>query len=1183
LISVWEEAQVSEGNKQVLDAISQEITNERTADDKENFFAAERVRNIVSQVTLEEFRWQDGHYDHDSQNGRELLFLLANDEWVRATSEIVDLTRSYAIDTAVKIDIDLDQITHEAFRGQNRRFWLPVAVVPPQLVQTNQESSDIRRLEPDPFATVANAAGELLAMLPSVDVRHQIAAAMAEIIINEAVARWTAPDHQYPYASRDQKPAATRDQKLLLAAAVYGLLRRGDFGAAATNVNQNPQRSGVQVRGEGELQESSRIDEEEYPKGSRIAKAKMQLGSLLDYFVKLLRDRISETGEPEVGDGDATGMPRSLTSELTSRTVKVLRAFAESVVLVIPLDYESSPTTITVRVPTRKLKRQTTKKWVNPGTWIFPTRASLHVDVLLPSAAADRLVQLNLPDGVFFGQVITGQAAQAEQPCMVIEVERPQPLRDLDVVMRDLVRDKALPTALQRCLADLALAKADAAQETLRGHWAGSEFDCDSSAREKHTSEAHQSLKELRWHLRQISATQTGQVPTDELGEAWRKFKNLTEKLVRRTSVERSSSRILNARANMIEDVYQRAMPQKAKVHADAAADDSQYLSTAVLSTAMSMLLMAIVLILRLIYPIVPSPEVLAIVLTLFSAIQSARIEVPERSTLRGLLSAVGNRLIVASVLPPVVLAVALGFSSDRIWTSSWAVSLLFFELLMIVVMWRGQRRAKWSSRLSQRWDLTTEPTAYRHILTLQSEWWRSITADALMIGRQAYAYIVPQYETTGASTLKQLLKDPRQGKPYPNLLALVRSGTVGQTMTFMVFRDEPDRAWAADFAAKHLDLDPAGLTPSQGFANTVEVFVAVRPEEPLTLEAHPLTRILKEAASSLPVLEVQFPVPAPSAGYTQWRWARVRVALRGEADIKHLAPFLEAIGSTSVRGALSIGVQTVPGRPRIIWGCDPEPSPERTVIASDMDVVSGTANDPEEGDGTWQVLSICADARSGIESDILRALAQVRPGLRLAGLTYALLYGTAVIFLLGYDPEEGEKIDLEQQLNKVPGLDRVRVPVDERRSRDQLGRAADQPLLRIHFREQDRAGALVDVLDALGRVFKSDLQPSIPPGNWTVWHAQTQVTAGQAAHTRMTIRLRTEPKEADFAEIERKVTIETSKSALDRRSDSPLGGERDLSDDPVISIGLIKAPAYSPQALKLNPDAPNSQPRSTA
>src|SRR5262245_33693034 len=45
--------------------------------------SAGEVLDTVLRVTPEEFRWQESHYDINSRSGRELLFLIANHEWVR--------------------------------------------------------------------------------------------------------------------------------------------------------------------------------------------------------------------------------------------------------------------------------------------------------------------------------------------------------------------------------------------------------------------------------------------------------------------------------------------------------------------------------------------------------------------------------------------------------------------------------------------------------------------------------------------------------------------------------------------------------------------------------------------------------------------------------------------------------------------------------------------------------------------------------------------------------------------------------------------------------------------------------------------------------------------------------------------------------------------------------------------
>src|SRR5215469_11703046 len=134
----------------------------------------QNLLRMVEMVSAEEFSWQEAHYDHDSRQGRELLFLMANHEWVRATSEIVDITRSDAIETTIRVDVDLSQITHEAFRKRTGRLWLPVAILPPLTILPLQTGQ--RRFEPDLFATVTDAAGNPMPMLPAADLWHQISA-----------------------------------------------------------------------------------------------------------------------------------------------------------------------------------------------------------------------------------------------------------------------------------------------------------------------------------------------------------------------------------------------------------------------------------------------------------------------------------------------------------------------------------------------------------------------------------------------------------------------------------------------------------------------------------------------------------------------------------------------------------------------------------------------------------------------------------------------------------------------------------------------------------------------------------------------------------------------------------------------------------------------------------------------
>jgi hypothetical protein len=199
-----------------------QATADNAAEDSLIELAADLL-DAVKAVTPAEFTWQEAHYEHDSRRGRELLFLMANYEWVRATSEIVDIKRSDTIETTIKIDVDLSQVTHEAFRKRTGPVWLPVAILPPYIRRDDPGAppdADQGPREPDLFATVTDAAGKPVPMMPAADLQHQISAAMAEIIAKMAVS-------YRPAGSRHALPIATRDQRLLLSAAIYRVLRQG--------------------------------------------------------------------------------------------------------------------------------------------------------------------------------------------------------------------------------------------------------------------------------------------------------------------------------------------------------------------------------------------------------------------------------------------------------------------------------------------------------------------------------------------------------------------------------------------------------------------------------------------------------------------------------------------------------------------------------------------------------------------------------------------------------------------------------------------------------------------------------------------------------------------------------------------------------------------------------------------
>jgi hypothetical protein len=201
----------------------------------------------------------------------------------------------------------------------------------------------------------------------------------------------------------------------------------------------------------------------------------------------------------------------------------------------------------------------------------------------------------------------------------------------------------------------------------------------------------------------------------------------------------------------MVEDVSQRAIPGSARFYVDVVVDDYGYFSTARSSAVMSLILMIGVLCFLFFWPTAktnvttPAPEVLAIVLTLFATVQADRIERPDRSTLRGRLFAFGNWLIAASMLPAITLAVALAFQAHGRTAEFWAEGCIGAQIAFLLLMWHGPLMSTGWPRMGKRRIINTDHPDYKHFEALRSNYWRITTADALMIGRKAYGYVLWQ------------------------------------------------------------------------------------------------------------------------------------------------------------------------------------------------------------------------------------------------------------------------------------------------------------------------------------------------------------------------------------------------------------------------------------------------------
>ena len=1220
---------------------------------------ARRLNYLIGQITPEEFRQQDANYDQDSALGRELLFLIANNEWARATSEIIDIARSDTVDTTIKIDVDLSRIAHEAFRGRTGQLWLPVLVLPPLQSQS---------LEPDPFATctVTDASGALLATLPNADVRHRVAAALAEVVVNIAVARL--PDLGRLGVS------ASRDERLLLAAAIYRLLRSEHVPKAV-------------VRGDRAGQQTP------HGPGQRIGTARRELADLLGSYAGLLElvpagpAQAAAAGQgngarpgQDSGPGHAAPERRVFARVLTGRAVQVLDAFTKSAVVVVAADRARTPTVLTVTVPSRPLRQQpppppSQRRTPGPLRWLRPSilnrvlpRARLEIDLLLPSADADRQVQVNLPDGVSFDPW-QEQDRRAE---LDIRAGPPPPVTQLGYLMDQLAAaPQEWPAELYRALGDLTCAKAAATRETLRDHHA-----VPARLREPAdprpqlaTREVGARLDQLGDILSEISADLPIAAARQGLAQAWEQHDDwLKAPMQRRTSTDTVSPDVVVARARMIEDVSKRGAPYQARIGVQVAVTDAEYFSVARFSGWMSVMLMSVVFAFFLIGRLSGiasgqvSAEVLAFVLTLFAAVQAGRMERPDRSTLRGLLAQASNLLIGILILPTVVLAVALAFSRGLLWVACWALGAIAFQLVLQWLL--SQRQRLDAGQQGQTPDalrtlcilLRTDTPDYSHAEVLHSAWWRSTTADALLVGRPAYGYIVWQHGATLRSLLHsgrpardpalpagsrsewwwrrraagQLTQpagtpqgdpdDPAPARPDPgapraggllpgdgqsgadgeppaslleqpaNVLALQRSGTVEQSVTFAVFRDQPKGDWQAGAEEVHqVDLDASQLAPASDVTGVVGVFLGLPKDAGLlTLADHPVTAVLRAAASDhsrLAVQEIQLPVPAPSVAYTGLQWTRVQVGLR-DGDYARLAPFLndmQALAVGSAAPGLVIGIQTVSeGIPRILnpppAAANPGPGaeqaekrPPRLVLASDLDVVAGSGLHRTENASkqAWRLLAICSDWRSAEEIEILDAL---DPGLELAGLTTAILHGKLVILLLGH--RTGRRGGHDKALLGPPGSGaQAIVYLDKWQSRQQLGEGHKHPLLRVRMRTPDRAGTTLEVIESLREALQDMAPGALTNRDWKVWYTRTVVTAGHAGVIQLTVRLAVNPAttpphhpiehwgQAEMSQIERRaLALAASKMAA-----SGTGSVADLGldapEDTVISVSLITTP----------------------
>jgi hypothetical protein len=609
-------------------------------------------------------------------------------------------------------------------------------------------------------------------------------------------------------------------------------------------------------------------------------------------------------------------------------------------------------------------------------------------------------------------------------------------------------------------------------------------------------------------------------------------------------------------------------------------------------------------------------PEVLAIVLTLFATIQAARVERPDRSTLQGELSASGTGMLAASMLPPVALAVALAFQPSVLVASVWALVFSAVEASFLVLMrwwWgpslegpeHGERKRRWFTTrdwftLGARRRFETEHLDYGHFEVLRSDYWRNTTADALMLGRMAYGYVIRHGTDEDDPTDKQvpprleplLMRAGSAASESENVLALLHSSTQRQAVTFVVFREKRDDLLAAarnqgpalpgtrvyEAHDLDLDLDPERPAPMDNVSSQVDVFIGQLCDFPV-LKQHPLVIALRLARNKLIVLEAQLPFPAPVTGYPGRQWARLRVALRDDQDIRRLTEFLYEIYLNIAQPGDTTHVVAVQADPTVLprtigeftksSSCDEATGPGED--AGDLYLPAGSAIRSEDPRAvTWWMVASCAPARSNIESDIIDRLPFPKSGSQLAHLNYARLHGMAVIIVLLHQKNDSAGNphashpapdgQAEYSTNLYTSWDQPRIMVKANVNRQELGPFQKRPLVHIRFRWQDRPGALLDVLDAIDAALDHD-PPAIRRAGRSVSYARLFIAAGRIADGDLTVRVHAPTGTRLMAEqLARRISAGALEASA-RRDCRAAARHPDEQQKPVIRVDLLGKP----------------------
>lgn len=761
---------------------------------------------------------------------------------------------------------------------------------------------------------------------------------------------------------------------------------------------------------------------------------------------------------------------------LGSHVGEILDALIGTTIVVIAVEDQGRPMSYTVHVPSRRLVRQG-RSWFQP-------RAMLSIDLLAPASHADRQIRLELPEGV----VVRGDRVQGR-----IDVELPGPFERLEALMRRLFPRHLSPdrqaTWVDVQIAEMALHKVDAALDSLRYYLVEATHDqvADDGeprrwrdvltgiprrpTREVLTRRLDDRLRELRRHLDRVRAAGVLGPGMSDVWHAWDSGSWFPRWMRRRVDVNTASVNLVMLRAASVDDIAIRARPIRARIEADLTL--SEVSDVARYTGGLNLAVLGVLCLLLGIYR--PQDDdagqnavqVLATILTLFAAVLAGRVELGQAFTLRGLLTRATYWLMFGSVLPTVLLAMALALM-PLAYAPVCAVTAFVLQFLLLLRFRRTEQREPRPGRHSRAARLrVTSAYAPDHgrVDILRGRRSRALITEALLLGRDAFAYVVTrpagegqllallERSQAGTGPISGLTRTarrsvirflnsrgvelPAQGPVWTsadpdqtggiaqhlavtsaqvNLLGAVQAATAGRTMTYLVFRDQPVEDWRSangdhDDVVAPVPLDPDRVAPQEPPEWLLQILIGM-PRAPvaITLARHPVMAVISAAARyNFQVGAVQLPAaPPPGRSGQDLRWMQLSVGVtfrRGDS--------LRGLGSFLSRVQRMDGMTFGDGCLSVFVQINAENQPLPALSASkplsdkDFDIVP----DDEAAfdlDRNWRVLALTGHSRVGLLRDVLTGLATRTPTFELAGLTVEVVYGQTVIFLVGRDRRVG-------------------------------------------------------------------------------------------------------------------------------------------------------------------------------